>query len=170
MLPALMRARSVIALLALVALLGCDDLGAYATGEGEVYRGSVVSVEDPAVLRRGFAAGAVLEMTFDPRRATDLNPAPGILSTSDGALDEVPLEPIAPLSHDVLGEYEIPSGERLRNYIFVIRPTEGPLAGREPMVFVSLMGDGAIEVRVIAGGGGAPGDHFGLFRLTRQAR
>lgn len=163
-------ARALPALITLLALTGCQDLGAYATGPGEVFRGGVAGVEDPPVLRRGFAAGAVLEMTFDPARATDLDPPPGVLSTSDGALQDVPLEPIAPLSHDVLAEYEIPSGERLRNYIFVLRPSEGPLAGREPMAFVSLMGDGTLEVRVIAGGGSAPGDFFGLFRLTRQER
>src|SRR5690606_8441708 len=132
-------------------------------------RGTVIGVEDPPVLRRGFASGTVLEMTFDPANATRIDPGPGVLSTSDGTLRDVPLEFIAPLSHDVLGNYEIPSGERIRNYIFVLRPTEGPLAGREPMAFVSLMGDGSLEVRVIAGAGKA-GDYFGLFRLTRQAR
>ncbi|HEY8428078.1 MAG TPA: hypothetical protein VIL20_06875 [Sandaracinaceae bacterium] len=160
-----MRAR---VLLAALFLAGCDDLGAYATREGEVYRGTVVGVEDPPVLRRGFAAETRLEMTFDPRRAFDLADPPGRVTTSDGTLTDVALEPIVPLSHDVLGEYEIPAGDRLRNYIFVMHPTEGPLAGREPMAFVSLMGDGRIEVRIIAGGGNAPNDYFGFFRLTRS--
>lgn len=151
-----------------LALAACSDLGAYATGPDEVYRGTVVGAEDAPVVRRGFEAGTRLDMTFDPRRATDLTDPPGVLTTSDGALDHVPLEPIVLLSHDVLGEYEIPAGERLRNYIFVMRPTAGPLAGREPMVFVSLMGDGGVEVRIVAGGGSQPGDYFGLFRLTRQ--
>lgn len=168
MLPALMR--SLRPLLAALVLVGCDSLGAYATASDEVYRGSVVGVEDPPVLRRGFAAACELEMTFDPARATDLDQPPGTLTTSDGTLDAVPLVPVVPLTHDVLGEYEIPSGERLRNYIFVLRPTEGPLAGREPMVFLSLMGDGSVEVRVIAGGGAGPDDYFGFFRLTRQKR
>lgn len=156
--------------LVLATLGGCEDLGAYATGTDEVFRGAVVGVEDPPVLRRGFAADTRLEMTFDPRRATDLRDPPGHLTTSDGSLTRVPLEPIVPLSHDVLGEYEIPSGDRLRNYIFVLRPSEGPLAGREPMVFVSLMGDGTLEVRIVAGGGSQEGDYFGLFRLSRQPR
>lgn len=169
MLHRLMRWRA-FPLLAALALGGCDDLGAYATGPGEVYRGSVVGVEDPPVLRRGFAAQTVLEMSFDPRRATDLDDPAGRLTTSDGSLVDVPLEPIVPLSHDVLGEYEIPVGDRLRNYIFVLRPTQGPLAGREPMVFLSLMGNGSIEVRIIAGGGRGPDDYFGVFRLTRAAR
>ncbi len=161
-----MRAR---VLLFALLLVGCDGLEAYATGPGEVYRGTVVGVEDPPVLRRGFAAETHLEMSFDPRRATDLTDPPGRLTTSDGTLTDVALEPIVPLSHDVLGQYEIPAGDRLRNYIFTMHPSEGPLAGREPMVFVSLMGDGTIEVRIIAGGGRGPGDYFGLFRLVREA-
>jgi hypothetical protein len=150
-----------------LALAGCGDLSGYATGEGEVYRGRVVGVEDPPVLRRGFAAETSLEMTFDPSRAFSLGEPPGVLSTSDGALVQVPLEPIVPLTHDVLSDYEIPAGGRVRNYLFVMRPTDGPLAGREPMVFVSLMNDGSLEVRIIAGGGTRDGDYFGLFRLRR---
>lgn len=156
--------------LALLGATGCDDLTGYETGPGEVYRGDVVGAEDPPVLRRGFAPDAQLEMTFVPSRATSLAEPPGVLTTSDGALTDVALEPIVPLTHDTLSEYEIPAGGRVRNYIFVIRPTEGPLAGREPMVFVSLMTDGGVEVRVISGGGSQPGDYFGFFRLSRAAR
>ena len=145
---------------------GCSDLSGYATPPGEAYRGRVIGLES-SVLRRGFAAETELTLTFDPARATSLSDPPGYLSTSDGSLPEVALEPITPLTHDVLNEYEIPAGGRVRNYIFVIRPSEGPLAGREPMVFLSLMTDGAIEVRIIAGGGQQPGDHFGVFLLTR---
>jgi hypothetical protein len=154
-----------IALTTLVA--GCEDLGSYATAEGEVYRGGVVGVEDPPLLRRGFEAGAELTMSFDPTRATSLSDPAGRLSTSDGALTDVPLEPIGPLTHDALSEYEIPSGGRVRNYIFVMRPETGPLAAREPFVFISLMNDGTLEVRIIAGGGSRDGDYFGFFRLTR---
>ena len=162
--------RSVLSLCC-VALLawGCDGLGGYATGEGEVYRGNVVGVEDPPVLRRGFAPATTLEMTFDPALATSLEEPPGRITTSDGALTDVPLEPIVPLTHDVLRQYEIPSGGRVRNYIFVMRPTEGPLAGREPMVFVSLMTDDTVEVRIIAGGGSRDGDYYGYFSLTRAS-
>lgn len=155
-------------LVALFGLAGCDDLSGYATGPGEVYRGLVVGVEDPPVLRRGFAASTELTMTFDPTRATSLSDPPGRLSTSDGSLTDVALEPIVPLTHDALSEYEIPIGARARNYLFVTHPADGPLAGREPFVFVSLMSDGSIEVRVIAGGGGGGDDWFGFFRVARQ--
>lgn len=160
--------RQLLSALLLALAPGCDDLGGYATADGEVYRGTVVGVEDPPVLRRGFAPETTLEMTFDPARATSLTAPPGRLTTSDGALTDVPLEPIVPLTHDVLSEYEIPVGGRVRNYIFVMRPTEGPLAGREPMVFVSLMTDGTVEARVIAGGGSRGGDYYGYFSLARM--
>ena len=135
-------------------LAGCDDLGGYATRPGEAYVGSVVGVEDPPVLRRGFAAETRLSMTFDPQRADSTATPPGTVTTSDGSLTDVVLEPIAPLTHDALSDYEI--------------PTEGPLAGREPMAFVSLMRDGRVEVRVIAGTGSRDGDYFGLWRLTLE--
>ena len=158
-----------VALLITLAIAGCNDLSGYATEPGEVYRGLVVGVQDPPVLRRGFESSTELTMSFDPRLATSLDDPPGRLTTSDGTLTDVALEPIVPLTHDALSEYEIPIGSRIRNYIFVMRPEEGPLAGREPMAFVSLMSDGMIEVRVIAGGGRASGDYFGLFRLALQA-
>lgn len=164
MLPLMRRAAIVLALV----VVGCSDLSGYATGPGEVYRGLVLGVEDPAVLRRGFEPSTELSMTFDPRLRTSLEEPPGRLTTSDGTLTDVPLEPIIPLTHDALSEYEIPLGSRVRNYIFVMRPTTGPLAGREPMVFVSLMSDGVVEVRIIAGGGSRAGDYFGVFRLSRQ--
>ena len=154
--------------LALLLLSGCTDLGGYAAGPDAPYRGRVVGVEDPPVLRRGFEAETELTMSFDPTRATSLEEPPGRVTTSDGSLTDVSLEPITPLTHDALSEYEIPAGGRVRNYIFVARPTDGPLAGREPFVFVSLMNDGSIEVRIIAGGGNETGDYFGLWRLTRE--
>jgi hypothetical protein len=155
-------------LLLTIAIAGCGEIDDWATEGDERYRGVVIGVEDPGVLRRGFASETELVMTFDPANATSLDEPPGILTTSDGSLDGVALEPIIPLTHDVLSDYEIPEGERVRNYIFVMRPDAGPMAGREPMVFVSLMGDSTIEVRIIAGGGSRDGDYFGVFRLHRE--
>lgn len=157
-------------LLAIACAMGCNGLEVFATAPGEVYRGSVVGLVDPSPVRRGFAAETTLEMTFDPERIDSFDEPPGMLTTSDGALTEVALEPIVPLFHDVLSEYEIPAGDRVRNYIFVAHPTEGPLAGREPMVFLSLMGDGTIEARIVAGGGRRDDDFYGLFRLRREPR
>lgn len=158
-------------LVALAVLLGaaCSDLDSY---EGD-YSGPVVGAEGESFIRRGFPAGAVLSIEgFDPP------PSDGAIGTvrarEQGETGEMlftaQLERIAPLSHDQLSQYDFPGGSRLRNYIFVVRPTEGtgPLVGREAFVFVSLMEDEVLEVRVISGNGDQPGDHFGLFILERQ--
>jgi len=152
----------------LLAAAGCDDLSSYATDPGEVYRGTVVGVEEESVVRTGFDPGTELTMEFDPRRATSLTNPPGRITTSDGTFTAEPLEPVVAIAHDALSEYEIPLGSRVRNYVFVMRPTDGPLAGREPMVFLSLMSDDTIELRIVAGGGSQAGDYFGLFRISRQ--
>jgi hypothetical protein len=56
----------------------------------------------------------------------------------------------------------------VRNFIYASRPTAGPLAGRDAMVFISLIDDDTLEARVIVGNGDAEsGGHFGLWYLTR---
>lgn len=175
----------------LLAALGCDSLGEFRTGEGEVYRGDIAGVNDPlncpdgidcSFIRRGFPYGVTLDLTFDPERQYD---DPGTISTSGESCGptfvETPLLPIPPLAHDQLGLYEFPGSGRIRNYIFVARPEAGPLAGRDAMVFVSLIRGGSIEVRIVAGPGlvtcdpsdcptigSGQCDYFGLFVLHRE--
>jgi hypothetical protein len=175
----------------LFAASGCDSLGEFRTGEGEVYRGDIAGVNDPSVcpdgvdcsfIRRGFPYGVTLDLTFDPERQYD---DPGTISTTGEACGptfvDTPLLPIPPLAHDQLGLYEFPGSGRVRNYIFVARPEEGPLAGRDAMVFVSLLRGGGIELRVVAGPGlvtcdpddcaaidSGQCDYFGVFALGRE--
>ncbi len=177
----------------LFAALGCESLGEFRTAEGEVYRGDIagVHVDDPLVcpggidcsfIRRGFPYGVTLDLTFDPERQYD---DPGTISTTGEACGptfvDTPLLPIAPLAHDQLGLYEFPGSGRVRNYIFVARPEEGPLAGRDAMVFVSLLRGGGIELRIVAGPGlvicdpsdcaeidSGQCDYFGVFALARE--
>jgi hypothetical protein len=175
----------------LFALWGCDTLGEFRTDESEVYRGDIAGVNDPlncpdgidcSFIRRGFPSGVTLDLTFDPDRQYD---EPGMIST-DGedcgpTFAQTPLLPIAPLAHDQLGLYDFPGGGRVRNYMFVARPESGPLAGRDAMVFISLIRGGDIEVRVIAGPGSiicdpadcaeldsGQCDYFGVFTLKRE--
>ena len=176
----------------LVAASGCDTLGEFRTGEGEVYRGDIAGVNDPencpdgidcSFIRRGFPWGVTLELTFDP---DEQYTNPGTISTfgEDCAqtFSATPLLPIPPLAHDQLGLYEFPGGGRIRNYMFVARPEAGPLAGRDAMVFVSLIRGGNIEVRIVAGPGlvicdpadctaidSGQCDYFGVFSLNREA-
>ena len=175
-----------------MAVWGCDTLGEFRTGEGDVYRGEIAGVNDPdncpddidcSFIRRGFPSGVVLDLTFDPdEQYTD----PGTISTSGEdcgpTFAETPLLPIPPLAHDQLGLYEFPGGGRLRNYMFIARPSSGPLAGRDATVFLSLLRGGTIEVRIMAGPGleicdpadctaidSGQCDYFGVFSLGREA-
>jgi hypothetical protein len=65
--------------------------------------------------------------------------------------------------------------------MFVARSDAGPLAGRDAMVFLSLLRGGTIEVRVVAGPGlvicdptdcgpidAGQCDYFGVFSLHRE--
>ncbi|MGB5813518.1 MAG: hypothetical protein WBG86_23480, partial [Polyangiales bacterium] len=147
----------------LIAVVGCDSLSEFDTGDSEIYTGVVAGVNDPEVcpdgidcsfIRRGFPSGTQLDLQFDPFAVDN---QPGTISTRGEncapTFDNTQLLPIPPLAHDQLGLYEIPGRGRLRNYMFVARPEAGPLAGRDAMVFVSLIRGGAIEVRVVAGPG-----------------
>ena len=159
--------------------LGCTEVGSYATDADEVYVGEVFgSDEAESFIRRGFEEGVVLEMSFDPDAAQT-----GVLNTTNdpcGVLVDAPMRGIPALQHDQLFLYEFPGGGQLRNYIYSIDATTGPLAGRDAMAFVSLQEDGELEVRVIAGSGqepcaacaipgvGGPCDYFGVFRVKRR--
>ena len=136
-------------------------------------------IDDCSFIRRGFPSGVTLELTFDPAKQYE---EPGTISTSGevcgATFTDDELLPIAPLAHDQLGLYEFPGGGRVRNFMFVVQPTTGPLADRDAMVFLSLIRGGRVEVRIIAG----PGqfcdpsdcaridecDYFGVFELNRE--
>ena len=171
-------------------LIGCSDLSEFRTGPESVYRGEVMGTELGSFIRRGFSAGTVLEMTFDP---DDASTSPGVITTRSERLEsECGLEPtfestpllaIQALAHDQLSLYDFPGAGRVRNYVFALQPETGPLAGRDAMAFVSLMEGGHVEVRLISGSGArdcesmacgsyAAGrcDYFGVFRLDEENR
>ncbi len=160
-------------LIALVVLAGCTDLGEYRGS----FRGGIVGTDDEgcdtppcSFIRRGFAAGTTLTLDLDPAALERGSGSPGEVSTSDGRFDHTPLELIGPLEHDQLSRYDFPGG-RKRNFIVFSRTVDESPArpSRDVMMFVSLMSDEAIEVRVIAGPGDeSRGDLFGLFALQRQ--
>ena len=94
--------------------------------------------------------------------------------------DRAQLLTIEQLAHDALSQYTFPGGVRVRNYIFGARFSSAAPTGPVPryaMVFVSLMENGQIEVRVIAPAVlGADEETqlmpplFGVFVLGRQDR
>jgi hypothetical protein len=149
-------------------VVGCDSYQRFRTGPERTFRGAVLGEGDESFIRRGFAAGTMLDLTFDPDAIG--RPEVGTITTEapDGTrlFDGTPLESIAPLSHDLLSELSFPGAGRLETFLLLAHPS-GALAGREVMVFLSLLDTGEIEVRLIAGTGDeARGDVFGVFRLT----
>lgn len=142
---------------------GCSNLADY-TGE---YQGSIIGTDDSSCsegtcsfIRRGFEAGTTLHLRFDAEGAA----SDRTLTTSDGSFSNTPLLPIAPVEHDFLSQLELPGAGRIKTMIYAAQPSTGPLANRDPIVFLSLMDGDQIEVRILVGAG----DYFGLFRLERQ--
>jgi hypothetical protein len=186
-----------------VLAVGCDALSEFGTGDDSIYRGEVIGSDSEdgqsSFIRQGFPSHTRLDMTFDTARASayadpgqPLEPA-GTIDTYVCGVDDSPcpeaertpgsfrgsaLELIPNLTHDALSEYEFPGGGRRRSYIFVSRfELADELASRQgaAMVFVSLMDDGGVELRVIApaelaaDGSVASSGLFGVFVLKRQS-
>jgi hypothetical protein len=157
-------------------------------------------------IRKGFQSHTLLELTFDPYSSDALAPVDagdllprtvvaGAIDTytcPDGRSDcapeertagpfvDAPLISIEALSHDPLSQYTFPGGGRLRNYIFgvhFVSVRDKQVTGRDAMVFVSLMENQRVEVRVMAPS--VPTNNmdqerwparFGVFRLQREPR
>lgn len=154
-------------------------------------------------IRKGIASHTLLELTFDPystdttaavNDAGDVLPrtvVAGSVNTylcpqgrlqcasterTRGLFVDAPLTTIDALTHDPLSQYTFPGG-RLRNYMFgvhFVSTRDSQNTGRDAMLFVSLMENGQIEVRVMAPGvfASAPGEErwpamFGVFQLQR---
>ncbi|MBC7173002.1 MAG: hypothetical protein H5U40_11260 [Polyangiaceae bacterium] len=185
-----MQRRATVLFLGL-ACAACTDLSSFRTGPEEAYAGRVVGIDESgacddggpcSVFRRGFTAGTTLSMRFDPTLARS---APGSITTSGQSCGsevfiDTPLLPIPALEEDQLALYDFPGGGRIRNYVFALAPTTGPLAGRDAVAFVSLLRDGHVEVRILSGSGldecsqsecprfaSGDCDFFGVFRTSK---
>lgn len=116
--------------------------------------------------------------------ADHLQDTPGTLSTSDGRFRATPMRPIPQIWHDPLSTLSFGDG-RTRNLVYVATPLgttpATPLAPdpdvADVMVFISLMAEGGVEVRLVRGapqadGGatstGSPPPLFGVFALDRH--
>jgi len=166
--------------------------------DGEGSEAAPTGGSDESFIRQGFESHTELELTFDPELADTYlvrdagagnTPVPGTLHTYrcsadqdpcaasnqvQSYFDHAPLEVFATLPHDALSQYSFPGGGRIRNYIFGARfQTAG--TPRHAMVFLSLMENGKIEVRVVAqsllGPDGTEVEPplFGVFSLERRA-
>jgi hypothetical protein len=159
--------------LGVILLVGCADFARFRSDGAQVFRGDVVGTAEDSFIRRGFAPSTTLELEFDPEAAAGRMAGTITTTSPDGTIhfDHAELMAIESLQHDLLSQYDFPGTGRTRNYIFAASPTAGPLTGRDAMVFVSLIENGTIEVRIIVGSGDeSHGDLFGLFRVTRTDR
>jgi hypothetical protein len=154
---------------ALVAgVAGCRDLSRFSTGSGK-YEGTIAT---GAFVRSGFVDSTRVCMTLDTDHLQD---APGVISTDDGRFKAAPLRPIPELFHDPLSTLNFGEG-RVKNFVYVARPSGDPKDTSDVTVVVSLLQSSDIEVRMFrsapsqdgADGGAEPAARlFGVFALSK---
>ncbi len=163
-----------VVLAALSALLatsmGCKSVARFSSRSGDHYEGDVVKGN---FVRAGVAEDARMCVILD---ANHLQDSPGTLSTSDGRFKGTPLRPIPQIWHDPLSTIAFGDG-RVQNLVYVATPA-GPAGDTQDiMIFMSLMDEGGIEVRLVRGapqvdGGPPAAGHslpmFGIFTLDRR--
>jgi hypothetical protein len=153
---------------------GCRELSRFTTGQDDPYCGSIVGGNSDSdidrsrsMVRRGFGAEVQMKMTFD---ASNLDSAPGTLTTSDGLLSSAPMRPIPELFNDALFALEFGEG-RDKNLLYVVDPSVAD-GGPSINVVLSLLHSGDAEVRLFRGaaqvdGGAGPQQDgqplFGVF-------
>ncbi len=137
--------------LLLLSATACDSLSEFkGTFSGSVVKGSFV--------RSCFSAETRAKLTFHPSaavsRAVDAGAGANwlTLSAEDEVVFDAALDPIESLSSDALADFDFPGQKRLRNFMLMARSEQGPLAGRDVLVVVSLLADKQVEVRVIGRG------------------
>jgi hypothetical protein len=164
----------------LATALGCRDTSRF-SNRGDHYEGEVVK---GSFVRSGIAEDARMCVTLD---ADHLQDSPGTLTTSDGRFRNTPLRPIPQIWHDPLSTMSFGDG-RKQNLVYVATPNTPGADSGEVMVFLSLMDEGGLELRVLRGApqadaGAVPADAaapgaapvaaqstplFGIFTLDRR--
>ena len=171
-------------LLALALVVGCDSLSEFKDKfSGVVVAGSFV--------RSCFPAGTTANLRFNPATAVgsvasfaeDERSWLTLRDADANVLLDAALDPIEAISSDTLADFDFPGSKRLRNFMMMARPAEGPLAGRDALVVVSLLANKHVELRVIARAAdgepacaedevddagvtsGQPSEYYGLFKL-----
>jgi hypothetical protein len=162
----------VVACASLATVAGCRDVSRFSS-RGDHYEGDVVK---GSFVRAGVAEDVRMCVTLD---AEHLQDAPGTLTTSDGRFRATPLRPIPQIWHDPLSTMSFGEGRR-QNLVYVATPLASSGDAQDAMVFLSLMDEGGIEVRLLRGApqadAGAPAatpaapaaPMFGVFTLERR--
>ncbi len=163
-------------LLTLSQVACASDDGAFTTSRGESYCGAVTLGR---AFREGLGPRTQMRLELDvdqldaqasPGRVWAWEP-PTQVAPARSLLDGVPLEPIAPLAHDALGDLDFGEG-RERNALFAVRPANPDVEGM--IAVLSLRSDGLVEIRLLRPGlrgEGAPEERaplFGVFLLERR--
>jgi hypothetical protein len=123
---------------------GCRNISRFSSRAGDHIAGEVVKGN---YVRAGVAEDAKMCLTLD---AAHLQDAPGTLSTSDGRFKGTLLRPIPQIWHDPLSTLAFGDG-RVQNLVYVATPVAPPEDTQDVMVFMSLMEEGGIEVRLVRG-------------------
>jgi hypothetical protein len=146
--------------------IGCHDLSRF-SNDGDHYQGYIVGGD---FVRAGFDATTQLCLVLD---ASQLQVAPGTITSSDGRFASTALRTIPQIWHDPLSTLSFGEG-RLQNLVYVATPIADADVGGDVFVVVSLMQSGAVEVRILrgapvndGGAGAASGNVFGVFSLSR---
>jgi hypothetical protein len=180
--PPSLRARAIGAAAAVVLAVGalltgaCEDQGAFTTAEGESYCGAITLGR---AFREGLGPRVQMRLVLDadrldgatsPGRVWAWEPETEVAPGAD-LLSGVPLEPIAPLAHDALGDLDFGEGHE-RNAVYALRPSDPAAEGM--LAILSLRSDGRVELRLLRAGirgEGAPPERaplFGVFLLERR--
>ena len=151
--------------------VGCRDVARFSSRndhfEGDIVKGNFV--------RAGLAEDARMCVLIDTDHLQD---TPGTVTTSDGRFRATPLRPIPQIWHDPLSTLAFGEG-RVQNLVYVATPIAPANETQDVMLFVSLMSEGGLEVRLVRG---APQSDagtitptatqstplFGIFTLGRQ--
>lgn len=153
--------------LALALSTGCRSVSRFSSKDGDHFEGDVVKGN---FVRAGVAEDARMCVVLD---ANHLQDSPGTLTTSDGRFKGTPLRPIPQIWHDPLSTMSFGDG-RVQNLVYVATPAAPAGDTQDVMVFLSLMDEGGIEVRLVRGapqvdgGAAAPPPMFGVFTLDRR--
>lgn len=164
--------RSLVLLLAPLALGGCRDLSGFST-HGDSFAGGVTNT---GVDLAGVDSSTTLCLTLDTDHLQD---APGSIWTSDDRFHAVAMRPIPQVWSDPMSTLQFGEG-RVKNLLYVARASTpfGDGQGDDVLVVLSLMQSGDIEARLLRGApmpaadGGAAASQttvFAVFDTKRQS-
>jgi hypothetical protein len=131
--------------MACTTLVACHDVSSFSTASGGVYEGPVTSA---SFVRTGIESSALMCLSID---TTQLQSAPGWISTNDGLFKRTPLRNIPQFWQDPLSTFNFGEG-RIQNVLYAAAGAATDAGGPgDVMVIISFMVGGNVEVRLVRG-------------------